>query len=60
MNQDTGLVVGVSWPISRNATMAIHPYMPTCQLVSESVSAFFACHRPGSRGRPRIGTIVKY
>ena len=36
------------------------PYMPTCQAVSDSVSAFRAATMPWPNDNPRIGTMAKY
>ena len=40
--------------------MAMKPYMPTCQAVSDSVSAFIAAMIPWPNDSPRIGAMVKY
>jgi hypothetical protein len=38
---------------------AMKPYMPTCQAVSDSVSALMAATKPGQNESPRIGAMVK-
>ena len=60
MNQNMTIFGSTGSSRMRNCPIAMAPYMPTCQEISDSVSALSASTMPRPGDRFRIGTIAKY
>ena len=60
-NQNCGWVLGsAAGEKSTKSAMAMHPYIPSCNAMSDRVSALSAATNPSLAVRFCIGLIVKY